>query len=115
MLAFYVERLHAARPLRPESADEGDSVKARRGVATAGVKALSEREVDVVKLLAEALSTKKIARTLGLSPETVKWHLTNIYSKLGVSGRDEAVERMRDLGWGAHQEKHESAAPDPAV
>ncbi|MFC4703608.1 helix-turn-helix transcriptional regulator [Paraburkholderia caffeinitolerans] len=33
----------------------------------------------------------------GLSPETVTWHLTNIYSKFGVSGRDEAVERVRDM------------------
>jgi LuxR family transcriptional regulator, maltose regulon positive regulatory protein len=98
VLVFYVERLQAAQPPQPGSGDENGSARARRRPELAGIKALSERETDVVRLLAEALSTKKIARSLGLSPETVKWHLTNIYSKLGVSGRDEAVERMRDLG-----------------
>lgn len=39
-----------------------------------------------------------IARALGLSPETVKRYLSRIYAKLQVSGRDEAVARMRDLG-----------------
>ncbi|MEM5313159.1 LuxR C-terminal-related transcriptional regulator [Paraburkholderia sp. JHI869] len=100
VLAFYVERLQAAQPPQTalrESAAENGNAAARRRATPPGIKALSEREMDVVKLLAEALSTKKIARTLGLSPETVKWHLTNIYGKLGVSGRDEAVERMRDL------------------
>lgn len=105
VLAFYVERLQAARPPRAEAAEAGSNgaASARRRSAPIGMKALSEREIDVVKLLAEALSTKKIARTLGLSPETVKWHLTNIYGKLGVSGRDEAVERMRDLEWAPHE------------
>ncbi|MNC83701.1 putative HTH-type transcriptional regulator [compost metagenome] len=50
-----------------------------------------------MRLLAQALPNKKIARALGLSPETVKWHLSHIYSKLGVSSRDEAVARVRDL------------------
>ncbi|MNF05784.1 Response regulator protein VraR [compost metagenome] len=58
---------------------------------------LSERELEILQLLAQALPNKKIARALGLSPETVKWHLSNIYGKLGVSSRDEAVERIRDL------------------
>jgi LuxR family maltose regulon positive regulatory protein len=55
------------------------------------------RESKVLSLLAQALPNKKIARTMGISPETVKWHLKNIYSKLGVSSRDEAVARSRDL------------------
>nr|MBA2397296.1 helix-turn-helix transcriptional regulator [Bradyrhizobium sp.] len=53
----------------------------------------------VMRLLAQAMPNKKIARTLGLSPETVKWHLKNIYGKLGVSSRDEAVARVRDSNW----------------
>ncbi|WP_063936343.1 LuxR C-terminal-related transcriptional regulator [Caballeronia temeraria] len=94
VLAFYIERLQAAAP---RVADELASRGRTKPRPADGMRALSERELDVMKLLAEALSTKKIARALGLSPETVKWHLTNIYGKLGVSGRDEAVERMRDL------------------
>jgi LuxR family transcriptional regulator, maltose regulon positive regulatory protein len=94
VLTFYIERLQAAAPRRVEEPALRGRGKTR---PVEGMKALSERELDVMKLLAEALSTKKIARALGLSPETVKWHLTNIYGKLGVSGRDEAVERMRDM------------------
>ncbi|SAK84246.1 ATP-dependent transcription regulator LuxR [Caballeronia hypogeia] len=97
VLTFYVERLQSAQPRPPHVTPAQSTSTARRRAAGDGIKALSEREVEVVRLLGEALSTKKIARTLGLSPETVKWHLTNIYAKLGVSGRDEAVERMRDL------------------
>ena len=59
---------------------------------------MSDRELEVVRLLGHALPNKKIARSLGLSPETVKWHLKNIYGKLGVTGRDEAVARIRDAG-----------------
>ena len=58
---------------------------------------MSERESEVMGLLAQALPNKKITRTLGLSPDTVKWHLKNIYGKLGVSSRDEPVARIRDL------------------
>ncbi|TDM06609.1 MAG: hypothetical protein C4K60_19070 [Ideonella sp. MAG2] len=52
---------------------------------------LTVREVDVVRLLAQAMPNKKIARSLGLSPETVKWHLKNIYNKLGLTTRDEVA------------------------
>lgn len=58
---------------------------------------LKERELEILGLLAQALPNKKIARILGLSPETVKWHLKNIYAKLGVAARDAAVARARDL------------------
>jgi LuxR family transcriptional regulator, maltose regulon positive regulatory protein len=110
VLAFYVERLQAAQPAELDAAGEGVHSRARRRATMVGIGSLSEREMDVVKLLAEALSTKQIARALGLSPETVKWHLTNIYGKLCVSGRDEAVERMRDADWSAEP----SGAHDPA-
>lgn len=60
---------------------------------------LSEREIAIVKALAAALPNKRIGQALGISPETVKWHLKNVYSKLGVYGRDGAVARARDLGY----------------
>ncbi|MNZ72044.1 HTH-type transcriptional regulator AlkS [compost metagenome] len=47
--------------------------------------------------MAQALPNKKIARVLNLSPETVKWHMKNIFYKLGVTGRDEAIAKARDL------------------
>ncbi|MNX97519.1 HTH-type transcriptional regulator AlkS [compost metagenome] len=64
-----------------------------------GLESLSERELDILQALASAMPNKRIALALGISPETVKWHLKNVYGKLGVSGRDGAVSRARDLGW----------------
>jgi LuxR family maltose regulon positive regulatory protein len=58
---------------------------------------LSEREHDVLELVTKGLSNKQIAKTLLIAPETVKWHLKNIYSKLGVSGRTLAVHQARKM------------------
>lgn len=90
LLTFYIERLTGASGAAAASD--------HTAISTASDEALSEREVEVMRLLAQAMPNKKIARTLCLSPETVKWHLKNIYGKLGVSSRDEAVARMRDAG-----------------
>ncbi len=53
--------------------------------------ALSERETEVVVLAAHGLSNFQIARELNLAPATVKRHLANIYAKIGVRSRSEAV------------------------
>ncbi|MCY1423469.1 HTH-type transcriptional regulator MalT [compost metagenome] len=94
LLAFYVERLLIQ--CTPAAA-AAPAATAERPALLSGMELLSERELEILQLLAQALPNKKIARALGLSPETVKWHLSNIYGKLGVSSRDEAVERIRDL------------------
>ncbi len=59
---------------------------------------LTNRELEVLMLLAERLSNKEIARRLVISPATVKRHTLSIYSKLDVAGRREAVARARELG-----------------
>lgn len=59
---------------------------------------LTPRELEILPLLALGHTNKKIALLLGISPETAKDHLANIYQKLNVSDRTEAVGRARDLG-----------------
>jgi LuxR family maltose regulon positive regulatory protein len=62
------------------------------------VEALTNRELQILDLLAQRLRNKEIAEKLFISPETVKKHLNNIYGKLSVSGRRQAVERAMHLG-----------------
>lgn len=60
--------------------------------------ALTNREIDVLLLLAQRLTNKEIGTQLSLSPNTVKKHAINLYAKLEVSNRRQAVARARDLG-----------------
>jgi LuxR family maltose regulon positive regulatory protein len=53
---------------------------------------LTQRELDVLRLLVGELSTREMARGLYLAPNTVRTHIKSIYRKLGVSSRKEAVE-----------------------
>jgi LuxR family maltose regulon positive regulatory protein len=62
------------------------------------VEPLSERELDVLKLLAQGCTDKKIAEGLVIARETVHKHLKNIYGKLEVHSRTEAIQRARELG-----------------
>jgi DNA-binding NarL/FixJ family response regulator len=52
---------------------------------------LTDREVEIVQLVARGLSNKEIAKAIGRMDETVKIHLKNIFAKLGVADRTEAV------------------------
>lgn len=81
--------------------EQGDTVSSTVAVpaelANLGSEVLSERERDVLELVTKGLSNKQIAKVLLIAPETVKWHLKNIYSKLGVSGRTLAVHQARKM------------------
>lgn len=56
---------------------------------------LSRREVDVLRLIAQACSNAQVARELGIAEGTVKRHLSNIYSKLGAVSRVDAIRKAR--------------------
>ena len=59
---------------------------------------LTGQEMRVLSELASGRANKDIARTLGLSPNTVKTHLAHLFAKLEAGTRTEAVGRARDLG-----------------
>ena len=62
------------------------------------VELLTNRELDVLDLLEKRLSNKEIAGNLFISPKTVKKHLENLYGKLNVNSRRQAVEKAAALG-----------------
>lgn len=61
------------------------------------IEPLSQRELEVLSLIARGLSNREIATELVLSLSTIKWHTSNLYGKLGVSNRTMAVARAREL------------------
>jgi DNA-binding NarL/FixJ family response regulator len=73
--------------------------RVRRRTVTLESLRLSSRELDTLRLMASGLSNRQIAGKLSLSYHTVKNHVQNIFRKLGVTRRIEAVERARRQGW----------------
>jgi len=65
----------------------------------APVEALTPRELDVLRLLADGAVNRAIGERLGISDHTVKFHLSAIFGKLGVTTRTAAVRRALRLGW----------------
>jgi DNA-binding NarL/FixJ family response regulator len=59
---------------------------------------LSERELDVLKLVAEGMSNKEIGLKLGLAEGTVKNYVTNVLGKIGARDRTQAALRAREMG-----------------
>jgi len=91
----YVQRLLAAFPVtEPEEAASTKPQVDRSGL----IEPLSEREIEVLQLLATGLTNQTIATRLVLSVHTVKSHTRNIYGKLAVNNRTQAVNRARALG-----------------
>lgn len=82
-------------PLDPKAArvllDRG-----RSGAGSTGTAKLSEREEEVLRLVASGLPNKQIARKLGIAERTVKAHLTNIFQRIGVTDRTQAALWARD-------------------
>jgi len=66
--------------------------------ATAEAEPLTAREVEVLELLAQGLPNKAIAARLGISDQTVKFHVASICGKLGAANRTEAARRALRLG-----------------
>jgi DNA-binding CsgD family transcriptional regulator len=93
--------LAAAEKLFRELGAEPDlaRVRALRTGRTGGeAGALTEREREVLRMMADGGSNREIADTLGLSPKTVNRHAENIFDKLGVSSRAAAVAKALKAG-----------------
>jgi LuxR family maltose regulon positive regulatory protein len=87
-------RAAAVRPAAPVAAQPAR----RYDLPPELIEPLSERELDVLALLAKRYSNNEIARDLSIAPSTVKRHTVNIYEKLQVRGRRHAVSRALHLG-----------------
>jgi LuxR family maltose regulon positive regulatory protein len=90
----YVDRLLGAFavPTPPAAPSKIQNLK------SAMVEPLSDREIDVLRLLVAGLTNQEIALTMHVSVNTVKTHLKNIYDKLDVHDRREAILRAKELG-----------------
>ena len=80
--------------LTPQRASPGPFERNAAAVRSLG---LSPRELDILDRVAAGESNKEIARTLGISPNTVKTHVARVYEKLAVKRRVQAVEKARFL------------------
>ena len=81
-------------PSGPGRADR----EARSGRSPALIEPLSERELEVLRLMAEGLTNEQIAARLIIALGTVKAHIHNISGKLGAQNRAHAVARAKELG-----------------
>jgi LuxR family transcriptional regulator, maltose regulon positive regulatory protein len=111
MVALLGKLLEAQRTRPPASLQHVSSAYLLQLLAPAGVavpaadaapqpliEPLSDRELEVLRLLAAGLESPEIARELIISVSTARTHIKNIYGKLGVHGRVQAIERARALG-----------------
>ncbi|RSZ35246.1 MULTISPECIES: LuxR C-terminal-related transcriptional regulator [unclassified Variovorax] len=94
VLGFFIERIEALAQSQLEVRIEPPPVPHFRDDERL-TRLLTLREAEIAELLLKSLPNKKIALTLGVSLDTVKWHLKNIYMKLDAHGRGAVAERMR--------------------
>ncbi|WP_432725585.1 LuxR C-terminal-related transcriptional regulator [Variovorax sp. W6] len=94
VLGFFIERIEALARSQHDARSELPPVARFRDDRRL-TRLLTLREAEIAELLLQSLPNKKIALTLGLSLDTVKWHLKNIYMKLDAHGRSAVAERMR--------------------
>ncbi len=90
---------HVLRQFRPSTAPPSlpTTGQAAPPDPTALVEPLSARELEVLHLVEQGLTNSEIAGRLVLAPSTVKTHINNIYGKLGVQTRTQALKRAREL------------------
>jgi LuxR family maltose regulon positive regulatory protein len=95
----YVNKLLAAfpQPVSPQSTIVSQQSEIRNQPSEM-VEPLSERELEILRLIAEGLSNREIGERLFLALDTVKGHNRRLFDKLQVKSRTEAIARARELG-----------------
>ena len=98
-LLAYTTRLLSAFTVQPAVAgfDQPSSTSPQTTIKDSLIEPLSDREIQVLRLLSAGLSSTEIAEKLIISANTVRSHMKNIYGKLNVHSRYQAVERAREL------------------
>jgi len=97
-LQAYVDKILAAFTRQPVTSIDLEDSRARKSEIQNLVEPLSQREREVLQLIAAGLSNTAIAEQLVVSVGTVKTHLKHIYGKLAVQSRTQAVAQARTLG-----------------
>jgi LuxR family maltose regulon positive regulatory protein len=92
----YVKRLLAAYARELDPAGRHDL--AAQYVRLHGITPLTQRELELLDLVAQRLTYREIAERLVISPNTVKKHVSNVYGKLGVSNRRQAIAKAQEVG-----------------
>lgn len=93
------ESLFMSDILQRALAAQSASPSSRRTTASADSAELTPRELEVLRAAATGERNKEIAVRLGISPRTVKAHLTSVYNKLGVDSRAAAIAIAAQKGW----------------
>lgn len=75
-----------------------DRMRPAAGNTLSGKRQLSGKEMEVAGYLVRAYTNRQLAQSLAMAPDTVKWHLKNIFGKLGVSNRTEAALKLKEIG-----------------
>ena len=90
-----LRRVMKGEVVLPDLADGGEPLGATGAPSSAG---LTERQVEVLRMLSRGLANKEIGEALGLAENTVKVHLGHIYRTLGVSSRTAALLKAMQIG-----------------
>jgi LuxR family maltose regulon positive regulatory protein len=97
LLAAFEEETGDERPATKET-EQRSVVRRMSASASSLVEPLSDRELEVIHLIAEGFTNREIASRLFVSLNTVKAHTRNIYGKLDVHSRTQALARSQELG-----------------
>ena len=89
---------YLAAVLRACGQADAGTPRTRAAVTPGLAEPLTDRELEVLRLLAAGRSNQRIAHDLVVALDTVKKHVTHLLGKLGASNRTEAVARARELG-----------------